>query len=83
MKRWAKWLRLIIVSLSNSKGIFIVKKNIIIAISIAAITGLTYVNYFQVTNFEECLLTKMKGQNENLTQVAARLCERKFPKSDT
>ena len=57
------------------------KKNIIIAISIAAITGLTYVNYFQVTNFEECLLTKMKGQNENLTQVAARLCKKEFAKN--
>jgi hypothetical protein len=73
---------LIIVSLLNIKGIFIVKKNIIIAISFIAITGLTYVNYFQVTSFEGCLLKQMKSQDKNLMHVAARLCERKFPKPD-
>lgn len=58
----------------------------VVAVTILAIILFGfYVKYEQtnVTNFEECLLMKMKGQNENLTQVAARLCKRKFPKSDT
>jgi hypothetical protein len=67
----------------NIKGVIILIKNIVIAISFIAITSLTYVNYFQVTSFESCLLKQMKGQSENLIQIAARLCRRDYPKTAT
>lgn len=56
-------------------------KNIFIAILIMTCATLAYANFYHDSNFEDCVLNKMKGQSDKLLPIAARLCKKEFAKN--
>jgi hypothetical protein len=52
---------------------------ILLGIVILLLTFIVRGNFFGPDNYGECVLDKMKGQNEEMIFTANQLCEKKFP----
>jgi len=56
-----------------------IKDFIIIVLFIISST-LTYINFFYIDSYDQCVLTMMDGRNVKLTSFAKRICREEFPK---
>ena len=51
----------------------------VLFIAIALLSGNTYAGIFGSSNYEECVVDKMKGQPANMVGLVANACRKQFP----
>ncbi|MGK0270720.1 MAG: hypothetical protein ACI88H_001368 [Cocleimonas sp.] len=56
-------------------------KNLIIVILFISSLILTYIHFFQIDNYEQCVLKTMDGRNVKLTSFAKKVCRKEFPEN--
>lgn len=59
------------------------KVGVLLFASSLLLSGNTYAGLFGPSNYEDCVLDKMKGQAPNLVSLVVQACKRQFPTEET
>lgn len=54
-------------------------KNFIIIVLFIISSTLTYIHFFYIDSYDQCVLTMMDGRNVKLADFARRICREDFP----